>query len=129
MPDADAWMARAEQALLTASKNLEDRDYGAAVNRAYYSIYNASRTALIEVGQPRLSMSKTHSGLRSAFNEHLIKAGKAPKLLATIFAAESNRRLAADYEGRDIEHSEAAEAIINASTFLHAVRGMRIPPL
>jgi uncharacterized protein (UPF0332 family) len=126
LSDSAAWLARAEQALLTASKNLENRDYGAAVNRAYYSIYNASRAALITVGQPRLSMSKTHSGLRTAFNEHVIKAGKAHKSLATIYAAESNRRLAADYEGREIEHAEAAEAIINASAFLNAVTEIEI---
>lgn len=94
----ETWIARADRALATASLVADDGDFNGAASTAYYAMFYAARVALIHVGQPERAMGKTHSGMASAFSEHIIKPGLLDAQLRRNFSFELNRRILADYE-------------------------------
>ena len=73
--NAEIWLTKGERSLKTAVLALADGDPDSACNRAYYSMFNAARAALLIVGQPERAMAKTHNGMVSSFSEYLVKAG------------------------------------------------------
>ncbi len=121
----DAQLQKAERCLRTAALAFADDDPGAACNRAYYAMFNAGRAALLVVGQPKLAMAKTHSGLVSAFGEHLVSD------LGRLLALESKRRIVSDYDGDPLSAESAADSIANATHFVSAIEkwiGLRSQP-
>lgn len=74
--NAQDLLAKAIQAAASAKVLLDTGDADGACNRAYYAMYDAARAALLASGSPvEPEVSKTHSGLISAFSLHLVKAG------------------------------------------------------
>jgi uncharacterized protein (UPF0332 family) len=118
---AEGWLAKAELNLSSASLLLAHGDPGSACNRAYYAMFNAARAALWTVGKMELAMARTHSGMISAFGEHLVKSGKVELAHGRNFGFEAKRRLVSDYEGLEISDEDAQQAIDNAKSFLAAV--------
>ena len=70
-------LAKSSQALKSARVLLRGGDTDGVCNRAYYAMFNAARAALLAVGAPSdAAHAKTHNGLQSAFNQHVIKSGR-----------------------------------------------------
>jgi uncharacterized protein (UPF0332 family) len=120
----DVWLAKADRNLATAKINLQIGDQGSACNRAYYSMFDAARAALLLIDEPERAMGKTHNGLIAAFGELLVKAGKISELHGRNFAFESKRRLISDYDGQMLSDEDAQSAIANAEAFLGAIKDM-----
>ena len=85
-------------------------------------MFNASRAALVAVGQDQRSKSKTHAGLISAFGQFVVNAGHLPPELTRALGKESNRRLVADYECEELTLENAHDSIGNATQFVAAVK-------
>jgi uncharacterized protein (UPF0332 family) len=118
-----AWLARADRAIVTAQSIVSD-DPSAACNRAYYAMFYAARAALIQVGQIERARAKTHTGIRAAFGELLVKAGHVASEHNRAFAQVEQDRLLADYLGEGLSQAEAAKAIAQAQAFVTAVTAL-----
>jgi uncharacterized protein (UPF0332 family) len=73
-------LQRAGQTLEDARILANASRWNPCVNRLYYACFYAVSALLIQNG---LSSSK-HTGVRSLFNRHYVRAGKVPKELAPI---------------------------------------------
>ena len=115
-------MTKANRALASAEKLLQDDDSDGACNRAYYAMFDAARAALIasKASVPP-EIAKTHSGLIAAFSLHLVKPGLFPVELGRAFNRAEDLRLVADYKGDSISLEEALWAVRHARTFLEQV--------
>lgn len=123
---AQELMAKAERALASAQLLLNSGDVDGACNRAYYAMFDAARAALLTVQAPVPSeVSRTHSGLISAFSLHLVKPG----LVAVEHGRSLNKvedlRLIADYRGDPVTLDNAAWALKQAHHFLLAVQALQ----
>jgi uncharacterized protein (UPF0332 family) len=121
--NADDLWSRAHQAARSARLLLDAGDTSGACNRAYYAMFDAARAALF-TSDPSLSSepSKTHSGLIHAFSQHLVKTGRAPKLLGQSLARAHELRLVADYTGDQVEAADAQAAVERAEQFIEALK-------
>lgn len=115
------WLVKAERLLKTAMLASDDGDADSACNRAYYAMFNAARAALISAGREELAAAKTHSGLISAFGEHIVKTGFVAAEHGRALATESRRRLVGDYEGDGMALADAEMAIDHARAFIEAI--------
>lgn len=88
-----AFMEEDREDLSTVDDMIKTAHYKRAVSRSYYAILNSAKAVLLTLG---LSFS-SHSGVLSAFNEHLVKTGKVDKGLNKIFQAAFKDREEADY--------------------------------
>jgi uncharacterized protein (UPF0332 family) len=115
------WLKRADRALSSAELLL-DSDPDRACSSAYYAMFYSARAALIHVGQQERAMGKTHSGLVSAFNQHLVLTGLIAPTHGKAFPLELNRRVVADYEADGVDADAAKLAIANATAFVAAIK-------
>lgn len=121
--NAQALMAKAIQASVSAKVLLDTGDGDGACNRAYYAMFDAARAALLASGAPvEPEVAKTHSGLISAFSLHLVKTGRVPIELGKSINKVEDLRLIADYKGDQISQEDAAWAVAQAQTFVQAMR-------
>lgn len=65
------YLAYSHRAIRTGHLALNDEDFSAAVNRAYYAMFYAANALLATKG---LERSK-HSGVIAAFRQHFVKTG------------------------------------------------------
>lgn len=121
-------MAKAVQAAASAKVLLDAGDTDGACNRAYYAMFDAARAALLVSGaQAEGEMSRTHSGLISAFSLHLVKTGRVAVEFGKAFNRTQELRSAADYKGDPIEKDDAAWAVKQAAEFVEAIRVTFMP--
>lgn len=115
-------MAKSRQALASAQFLLNAADPDGACNRAYYAMFDAARAALLvaDTGVPA-EVSRTHSGLISAFSLHLIKTGRLPVELGRSLNKVEDLRLIADYKGEPLELADAAWAVEQAGIFVEYI--------
>ena len=109
---------RFEKALsnIVVSKTLfASGNYGAALNRAYYSAFDAMRA----VNAPDGFDSSKHSGVISHFNQEYVKSGKFPPTTSAIIRKASMLREKSDYEDFYIpDKDETADIIAKVDVFL-----------
>lgn len=116
-------MAKAERACSSARALLNLGDVDGACNRAYYAMFDAARAALLASSSPvRADIGKTHSGLITAFSEHLIKNGSVPKEMGRLLKRAEEIRLVADYKGDSVEFEDAQEMVEQAEIFVATLR-------
>lgn len=72
-------------------------------------------------------ISRTHSGLISAFSLHLVKPGRVPIELGRALNRVEEIRLIADYKGDAVEREQAAWAVDQASAFVKAMLAEFMP--
>jgi uncharacterized protein (UPF0332 family) len=121
--DAEGYLLKAERALVSARTLLDDADVEGACNRAYYAMFDAAHAALLGLGAvPDGQSPKTHRGLIGAFGKHLVLGGMFDGELGASLNRVEKLRTLADYTGDPISAGDAASAILNAETFLQAVR-------
>jgi uncharacterized protein (UPF0332 family) len=109
-------MAKADRALLSAAKLLEDDDYDGACDRAYYAMFNAARAALSSIGVT--DVIKTHSGLVSAFSLNFVKTGRISSDYGKILNRQEDLRLIATYGRNVVSVEKAQRAVLEAGNFI-----------
>lgn len=116
-------LLKADRAAASAALLLQSGDADGACNRAYYAMFDAARAALLASGAPvRTEVAKTHSGLITAFSEHLVKTGMLPVALGKSINRVEDLRLIADYKGDPVDAAHAAEAVVQAEAFIQAIK-------
>ncbi len=96
--------ARSKEAFEEALVLFNTGHYNSTINRLYYSAFYAVSSYLLK----DKIYSKSHSGLKSLFNEHLIKTGKLSKDEAETYNDLFDHRQNADY--RDLIVFDANDA-------------------
>ncbi len=115
-------ITKAKRALESAKILHEANDIDGACNRAYYAMFDAAKAALI-ITMPTLDLAatKTHSGLISAFGQHIVKT----KLISVEFGRAFNRahdiRQIADYTGDLIAHQDVTGLLQQATDFVNLI--------
>ncbi len=119
----DALIAKADRACTSARILLDLKDVDGACNRAYYAMFDAARAALLASNALSAShIGKTHRGLMSAFNEHLVKSGSLPSKMGRDLKRAEQVRLIADYSGDPVEFEDAKRIVAGAESFVSDVR-------
>ena len=117
-------MAKAVQAAASANVLLATGDADGACNRAYYAMFDAARAALLASGA---EVGKTHKGVLNAFSERLVKNGPLPKEMGRLLKHAETFRYVADYEGDQVELSDAQTMVLQADTFVAAMQAAFMP--
>lgn len=123
-----ALMKKADRACASSRILLGVGDVDGACNRAYYAMFDAARAALLVSGAPVESdIGRTHSGLISAFSNHLVKNGPVSKDMGRLLNRAHEIRQVADYRYNSVEVSDAQEMVEQAETFVAAMRSEFMP--
>jgi uncharacterized protein (UPF0332 family) len=94
-----AMLAKAEEKLKVARKNLEDGFFGDVSSRSYYAVFHAISAVLASKG---LTFS-SHAQVIGAFNKEFIKTA--------VFPQETTRKLQRLFEDRQISDYDCLEEI------------------
>ncbi|MEO8409318.1 MAG: HEPN domain-containing protein [Propionivibrio sp.] len=121
-------MTKADRACASSRVLLDLGDVDGACNRAYYAMFDAARAALLAFGAPvEPDIGRTHSGLVSAFSNHLVKNGPVSRDMGRLLNRAQEIRQIADYKGDSVESSDALEMVEQAETFVTAIRSEFMP--
>lgn len=112
-------MAKSHQAASSSFSLLCDGDTDGACNRAYYSMFDAARAALIEAGQP---IGKTHKGVLAKFSEQFVKTGIVPEEVGRSLKKAETFRYVADYDSASVHPDDAKELVALAQEFFGIVQ-------
>jgi uncharacterized protein (UPF0332 family) len=117
--DAPTLMAKARTACESARALLDREDTDGACNRAYYAMFDAARAALLaRKAEVSLNVGKTHSGVLTAFSQHLVKDGPVPREIGRLLKQAEEIRIIADYSGDSISQDDARRLVEAAETFV-----------
>lgn len=114
-------MAKAKRAHKSAITLFTDGDYDGTLNRAYYAMHDAAKSALVYLYISGAEEIRTHSGLIAAFSQHLVKTGKVRGELGKMLSRAEQARLIADYSGVSIDGDKAKEHLANAKSFISEI--------
>lgn len=118
-------LSRARQALQDARVMADTDSWNSCVNRLYYACFYAVPALLHQRG---LSSSK-HSGIRSFFNQHLVKTGEVSKQLARIYNDLFSRRRDGDYvDFVSFEEDEVRPWIADVELFVEQIAALTSRP-
>jgi uncharacterized protein (UPF0332 family) len=111
-----AHLAKADDDLVTARDNLDDKHWRGAVNRVYYALFHTVSAALLWLDIERAR----HSGVHAAFGEHLIKPGIIEPEFGQIYTRVRKAREAEDYDVMTIPltDKEAIQIVEDAERFV-----------
>lgn len=87
-------------------------------------MYDAAHAALLSVNKAEYKITKTHSGLISAFGLHIVSKNMIPRELGRALNEVEQLRLLADYTGEEISREQASHAVKKAEIFVTAIRRM-----
>ena len=128
--NAQSLMTKARIACESARALLERQDSDGACNRAYYAMFDAARAALMATNaEIPLNIGKTHSGVLSAFSQHLVKNGPVPRDIGRLLKQAEELRLVADYSGDSITLDDARALVEKAESFVDTLASiLNAPP-
>lgn len=111
-------MERAYEMLSDSENNLKYNQYRTSLNRSYYAVFHAMRSANILNGYD----SSKHSGVIAFFNKTYIKENIIERSLSKIIKDTSYLREKSDYDDFFIASKEEAERqLLNAKHFVSEV--------
>jgi uncharacterized protein (UPF0332 family) len=121
--DSVAYGQKAARSLTAARLLLDSGDADGACNRAYYAMYYAAQAALLAAGisEPEDGY-RTHHGLIAAFGKHLVLGGQIDQALGRSINKVQHFRQLADYTGNPFPLEDAASAVLQAESFVVAIR-------
>ena len=126
--DAIAEWRRAVESMGAASSCQRDGYYADAVSRAYYAILHAAKAIL----QIHGVTAESHTGVRSMFGLHIVKAGLVEPEWGAEIGRSEDRRNVSDYDvSVGFDEQDAREACERAQAFLDRIRPLltsSIPP-
>lgn len=118
---ADMSLDKANEFVQTAQRCLLEGWYNSAVNRAYYAMFHAARTALAAIAIDRPQWS--HGGLHATFATELVRRRKRFPLACVHALTEAMElRHMADYSDLQISRRQATRTVQAAEDFLARVR-------
>ena len=121
--NSEGLLQKASTALSSAKLLLQSGDADGACNRAYYTMFDAARAALMAFQKTDEVLTiKTHSGLISSFSLQLVKPDLIDIELGKALNKVEDLRLIADYRGDAITLDDAGWAVEQAQIFLMTVR-------
>ena len=129
MMNAQSLVTKARIACESARALLERQDSDGACNRAYYAMFDAARAALMATNaEIPLNIGKTHSGVLSAFSQHLVKNGPVPRDIGRLLKQAEELRLVADYSGDSITLDDARALVEKAESFVDTLASILDAP-
>ena len=122
--EAQAFLARAEENLASATSELANDRYNACANRCYYSCFQAAIVALMRAGiRPAGGAGWGHAFVQAQFAGQLVNRRKLyPADLRDVLPRLATLRERADYRPRMVNQVEASRAVRRAQEFVEAVR-------
>jgi len=106
------FMRKAESSLGAARLLLDNGYTDEACSRAYYAMFDAARAALLVANAPvEAEVARTHSGLMSAFSQHIVKPKLILQEIGRSLGQAQHVRLIADYKGDPVGAEDAARMI------------------
>jgi len=112
-------LRKAEDCLESAEYNLAGGFLNAAVNRAYYGVYDALTALLIS----KSLNAKSHSGAHNQFAEHFIKTREFSKEGGSIVKYCFDIRHQSDYDLQsNIDDDEAKKCVENCREFINMTK-------
>ena len=127
--NAQSLMTKARIACESARALLERQDSDGACNRAYYAMFDATRAALMATNaEIPLNIGKTHSGVLTAFSQHLVKNGPVPRDIGRLLKQAEELRLVADYSGDSITLDDARALVEKAESFVDTLASILDAP-
>ena len=113
------WIEKANDSLSAAEDELKAGRLSFSVNRIYYACFYITSAVLL---QRKFKFSK-HSGVRTAFHQHLVKTGHVSHEQGQLYDELFEARLRGDYiELVHFEKQQVEEWLKRASEFVEAVR-------
>ena len=111
-------LARAKEMLTASQSNLEIGQYKTSLNRSYYAVFHAMRSANALKGYD----SSKHSGVIAFFTKEYLKTEILDRGLAAIIKDSSLCREKSDYDDFYVAgKAEAAEQLNNAQYFVQQI--------
>lgn len=111
-------LARAREMLSASESNLEIGQYKTSLNRSYYAVFHAMRSA----NALKNFDSSKHSGVISYFTKEYLKTEILDRSLAAIIKESSFCREKSDYDDFYVAgRAEAEEQLKNAKYFVQQV--------
>lgn len=111
-------LERAKEMLLASENNLKIGEYKTSLNRSYYAVFHAMRSANALKGFD----SSKHSGVIAFFSKEYLKTEILDRSLSLIIKESSLCREKSDYDDFYIaSHTEADEQLKNARCFVGKV--------
>lgn len=84
----------ARETLAVARDNIDRGHWRTGYNRLYYACFYAARALLVQHGHT----PQTHSGVKTQFSNHFIRAGILDEELSSFYGRLMEARLDSDYE-------------------------------
>ena len=101
-------IAKAHEAITDAKLLAEHSGWNSCMNRLYYACFYAASALLLKKGVS----SKTHTGLKTQFNLHLVQPGIISKEFGKLYAELMNWRDKGDYSDLVDFTQETVEPLI-----------------
>lgn len=115
---AEYRLAKAREMLAASEGNLGIGEYKTSLNRSYYAVFHAMRSA----NALKNFDSSKHSGVIAFFMKEYLKTGILDRNLAAIIKESSLCREKSDYDDFYIAgHIEAEEQLKNAKVFVEKI--------
>jgi uncharacterized protein (UPF0332 family) len=121
------WWERAHASLIAAHREAAAGDHILAINRAYYALFYAVSTLLLEEGR----QFKRHSGVRTAFNRDFVRTGRVEERDGDLYNQLFDDRQVGDYVAlTEFDAEYVQEKIEACETFLTHLRPLlrSLPP-
>ena len=114
-PEAEAFLRKARESLVSAETDLEAERLNSATNRAYYAAFQSAVAALIEHGIRPRGASWDHKYVISQFSGKLVRRRKAvPASYQGVLDSLFTTRLFADYRSGSIGRKTARRSVAEA---------------
>lgn len=116
----DYYLERADESLSDAKNLASIRSWNSAMNRLYYACFYAVQAAL---NQKIDLESKTHTGIKTLFNLHYVKAGLIDTEQSSFYSMLMQRRGESDYAAFEkSEEEDVIPLIPQAEKFIELIR-------
>ncbi|MCC6289455.1 MAG: HEPN domain-containing protein [Chitinophagaceae bacterium] len=111
-------LKKAQALLAEVDIQIQNRFYGTAINRLYYSCYHITKALLLTQDL----VPKTHSGVATILYQHFVVNGNFDKSHAAFFSKLMHERIDDDYSDFLVsEYNEIAEFIEPAKAYVSYV--------
>ena len=123
---AEDMMVKAETACSSARLLLDHGDTNGAINRAYYAMFDAARSALLRSGAPvDPNIIRTHNGLIGAFGQYVVKNNPELSTMGRTLNDTQESRIMADYKRPALNRAVAEDIVELAETFIATIKALQ----
>jgi uncharacterized protein (UPF0332 family) len=121
--DAEIYLAKAAESLLTAESEFDHGRYNSCANRCYYACFQAAISAMLREGIRSSSDQWPHTFVQSVFVGQMInRRHRYPSALRASLGELQLLRQRADYETDWITRAEASRGLRRCREFVAAIQ-------